>query len=177
MTDPPSQLDGVQTWIEQTEAFDRVLSIALSLEQPRPASWVSDEAHVAENTARKNLDRLEDLEIVTAVERGATTYYPNSAYLRFREVSSLAGKYDKDELEEEVRQLKEKAEEISDEYEVEGPTELRELITSEDTSAADIREYRQVASEWETLKHRLSITQQALDQYGQHNHSHQPQVV
>jgi DNA-binding Lrp family transcriptional regulator len=177
MTDPPSHPDGIQAWIDETEAFDRVLSIALSLEKPRPASWVSEEAHVAENTARKNLERLESLEIVTAVERGATTYYPNSAYLRFREVSSLAESYDKEELSEKLGRLKEKDEETSEEYDAAGPEELRELITDEATQSAEIREYRKVASEWETLRHRLAITEQALDQYAQHNPGHQPQAV
>ena len=176
MTDPP-QSRGMQAWVDETEAFDRVLSVALSLEDPQTASWVSEEACVSENTARKYLDRFEDLEIVTAVEQGAVTYYPNSAYLRFKEVATLAENNDRDELEEKLERFKQDDEEVREEYDVDDPEDLRSLISSETTSAAETREYRRVASEWETLRHRLSITQQALQQYSQHNMGHQSRAV
>jgi len=55
---------GVEEWKKQTSAFDRVQSISNTLSQPRSASYIADEAHVAENTARTHLERLVSLNVL-----------------------------------------------------------------------------------------------------------------
>jgi len=56
----------VETWKANASAFDRVKSVTMALTEPRPASWIADEAAVAPNTGRDHLDRLMDLDVVTA---------------------------------------------------------------------------------------------------------------
>ena len=72
MTD---QTPGVEAWKEHTTAFDRVQSVATTVSKPRPASYIAEEAHVAENTARGHLDRLVDLNVLLKSEREDGTLY------------------------------------------------------------------------------------------------------
>lgn len=47
---------GTKAWKAQTKAIERVIDVAMTLEQPRTAGWLSEEAAVAEQTAREHLD-------------------------------------------------------------------------------------------------------------------------
>lgn len=66
MNDAP----GVETWKEHTSAFDRVRSVAETVSQPQSAATIADEALVAENTARKHLERLVDIHVLLQTDRG-----------------------------------------------------------------------------------------------------------
>ncbi|WP_152416143.1 DUF7342 family protein [Halococcus hamelinensis] len=177
MVTQEEELRGTEQWEAKTEGFDRILSVALTLEKPRPVSWISEEARVSENTARKYLERFHEMDALTVAEQGATTYYPNSAYLRFRDVSHVATELDREELEKRVTSLSEKSEAIGEMYEASGPGQLRERVTDEDISTDELRKLREAASEWESLDYRLSISREALERYDQHNMSHRQQVV
>lgn len=69
------QTPGVTAWKEHTTSFDRVQSVATTVSQPRSASYIADEAHVAENTARDHLDRLVSLTVLLTTERESGTVY------------------------------------------------------------------------------------------------------
>lgn len=71
----PEDDPGTERWKEHTSAFDRVRSVANTLSQPRPASYIADEADIAENTARDHFERLVDLSILLKSEREGTTLY------------------------------------------------------------------------------------------------------
>ena len=73
--DASPETDGDAAWKEQTSAFDRVRSVALSLSEPRPAAWIASEALVAENTARKHLERLVDMHVLLKADREGTALY------------------------------------------------------------------------------------------------------
>lgn len=161
--DPPR---GTEAWKSQTKAIERVIDVAMTLEQPRTAGWLSDEAAVAEQTAREHLELLKDLGMLTATTaHGVTRYQPDSAYVRFRTISGCVERHSKDELLDAVETLREQTTALESEYGVETPDELRTLAASDDTSIEDIKEYRQVAAEWENLCHQLSIFQEAVDRY------------
>jgi predicted HTH transcriptional regulator len=77
-------------WVEETTGVDRVISVALTLEQPRTADWIADEAEVSTTTARDHLSRLVELRVLTAVERrGATTYTDGQKYVNTGPDTSL----------------------------------------------------------------------------------------
>jgi predicted ArsR family transcriptional regulator len=157
---------GTETWKAQTKAIERVIDVALTLDQPRTAGWIAGEAAVAEQTAREHLDLLTDLGMLTATTaHGVTRYQPDAAYVRFRTVSRCVEQHTKDELLDIVEQLRDRTAAIEAEYEVETPDGLRALTTADDTPVEDITEYRQIAAEWESHCHRLSIVQEALDRY------------
>ena len=156
----------VEAWSEQTSALDRVISVALTLDRPRTAGWVADEAQVTEKTARSHLERLVELHaLVESTAHGTTTYSVDQAYQRFTRLSSLVRKYDRRELEEMVVSAKEDIEEIQAEYDVESPDDLRDRAMADDTTADRTRELLEVASKMETTLSDLDMLRRAVEQY------------
>jgi predicted ArsR family transcriptional regulator len=157
---------GAEQWIEQTKGIERVIDIVLTVEQPQTAGWIAEEAHVSEQSAREHLDLIADLGIVTATKaRGVTKYQPDAGYLRYKQVSSLIERYDRETLLEQVEELKQTDSDTRERYEVEEPDELRALAAADDTSIEDVREYKRAASEWETVLHDLDLHREALERY------------
>lgn len=155
-------------WEEEMAGVDRVISVALSIKQPRTVDWIADQAGVSPTTARDHLERLVDLHVLSAVEqRGAKTYYPDSAYQRFREVAQLVREHTRDEIERITVGAQEEITELKEKYDVESPAELRQLATAEETSPGEAREYFKKASEWDSHRHMLSIAEDALDRYSE----------
>lgn len=165
-----SDTSGDAAWKEHTSAFDRVRSVALSLSEPRSAGWVADEALVAENTARRHLERLADLHVLATDTTGsAVTYYPDPVYVRIRDLRELVGEYDRDELTELAADLKADIESWEEEYDVTSPDELRSTAAAEGTSANEAMERRRAASDWELTKYRLSLIEDALSRYDEYS--------
>jgi len=157
---------GTEAWKKQTSAIKRVIEVALTLDRPQTAKWVSEEAAVAEQTARDHLGTLSDLGVVTqTTARGVTKYQLDRAYKRFKEVSSYVERFEKDELLDYVAETQQELEETRERFGVEDPDELRAKATEEGTSPDTVREYKKAASEWESLKHRLDVIQEAIDRY------------
>lgn len=157
---------GVAAWKERTTAFDRVRSVALAVAEPRTAAWIAGEAAVAENTARRHLGRLADLNVLTADADGdATTYYPDPVYVRTRELRALVDEHDRDGLSGLAAELQADVERWRAEYDAAGPDEVRAGAAAADASAAEARERRRVASDWEHARYRLSLVEDALERY------------
>lgn len=157
---------GADAWREHTTGFDRVQSVALTASEPRTAAWVATEALVAENTARRHLQRLVDLNVLVAETDGdATTYYPDPVYVRTREVRALVDDHDRDGLTALAADLHADIEAWRDEYDAAMPDDVRSGAAAEQTSAAAARERQRVASDWEHARYRLSLVEDALERY------------
>jgi len=157
---------GGETWKEQTKAVERVIDVMLSLEQPRTAGWISDEALASEQTVREHLEMLADLGVVAATKaRGVTKYQPDAAYLRFKQTSQFAEQYTKQELLDKAEVWKRSIDETKEQYGVDGPDELLTQAAGEETPVGEMAEYRKAASEWETLQHELSLIEEAIERY------------
>lgn len=157
---------GTERWIEETSAFDRVRSVAFTLQRPETAGDIADRAHVSEKTARGHLRRLVEMDVLLEeTDGGATTYYPDPAYMRYREVRTLAREHDRDELTDLVATLKHDIESWRDEFDVETPEELRASVADEAVSEQAVYERQQVAEDWEYAAHRLDLIKDALSQY------------
>ncbi|MBX0325843.1 ArsR family transcriptional regulator [Halomicroarcula sp. F13] len=171
--DVPSDTDGASgdaAWKEHTSAFDRVRSVALSLSDPRSAGWIAAEALVAENTARRHLDSLVELHVLTTDTTGsAVTYYPDPVYVRTRDLRELVTEHDRDELTKLAADLKADVESWQDEYDVRSPDELRSTAAGEETSAEEARVRRRTASDWELTEYRLSLIEDALSRYDEYS--------
>jgi len=162
MTEPGP---GVDAWTEQTSAFDRVQSIASTLSEPRPASYIADEAYVAENTARNHLQRLVDLNVLRTIDReGTTLYAPDPLHTRMQTLRELLDEYDQDALLDLKADIQSRIEEWRDAYDVVSPSALRERAARTDT-ASETREIKQTARDWELLAYRLSIVEDAIENY------------
>lgn len=157
---------GIERWVEETSAFDRVRSVAFAMQQPRTAGWIADSAHVSEKTARGHLRRLVEMDVLLEdADGGPTTYYPDPGYMRYREVRTLAREHDRDELTEIVATLKGDIEDWQDEYDVEEPDELRVSVADAAVSQAAVYERQKIAEDWEYTEHRLGLIRDALAQY------------
>lgn len=157
---------GTERWIEETSAFDRVRSVAFTLQQPETARQIAESAHVAEKTARGHLQRLVEMDVMLEEDgEGPTLYYPDPAYMRYREVRTLAREHDRDELTEIVATLKRDIEAWREEFDVETPEELRASVADEDVSEQGVYERQQIAEDWAYTEHRLDLIRDTLAQY------------
>jgi len=164
-----------ETWIENTTAFDRVRSVASSVSEPRSAGWIADEAHVAENTARRHLERLAELGIlaVSTTESG-TAYYPDPIYTRSQDLRELVKNHSEDELAAQAAAIQETLDELRTKYGVESPSDLRVTIAERTLPPEDVRERLADASDWEHARYRLSLIRDVLEHYETYNTSSRP---
>ncbi len=159
MTD---QTPGVEAWKEHTTAFDRVQAISTSLSQPRSASYIADEAHVAENTARDHLERLVNLNVLLKNERDDGAYYsPDPLHTRIQTLRDLLEAHDRNGLIELKAELQSQIEDWQADFGVTTPDELR-ARTAETDTALQTRELKQAASDWELARYRLSILEDSI---------------
>lgn len=163
---PDKEPDWVQTWKDQASAFDRVKSVTMTLTEPRPASWIAEEAAVSPNTARDHLRRLIDLGVVTETDNdGVRHYYPDPLYTRLRDVRELLEEKTKRQLSEQAIELKENIAGWRTEYDADSPDALRKQAAADDVSAEQAYEIVQAASDWELAEYRLSLVQDAIENY------------
>jgi DNA-binding transcriptional ArsR family regulator len=154
------------TWREHTSAFDRVKSVTLTLSEPQPAPWIAEQAAVSPNTARDHLHRLADLGVVTVTDTdGTRRYYPDPLYTRLRDVRELLRETTKQELSEQAADLKHDIAAWKAEYDVDSPDVLRERAVADDVSAEQAYEFVRIASDWELARYRLSLVQDAIENY------------
>ena len=174
-TEGMDESDWEATWQDHASAFDRVRAVVLAAPEPESAEWIADHARVAESTARGHLDRLADMGVVTthAGESG-TTYGPDPAYVRFREIRELAGEYDSDELSGFAVDLKESIAEIREAYDADTPGELRAAAAEPGVDADAAREMRRAASDWEHYAYRLSLLEDAITRYDEYTATETP---
>ena len=157
---------GTERWVEATSAFDRVRSVAFALQQPQTAGRIAENAHVAEKTARDHLQRLVEMDVMLAeVGDGPTTYYPDPAFMRYRETRTLAREHDRDELTEIVATLKGDIEAWREEFDVETPDELRASVADADVSVEAVYDRQKIAEDWAYTEHRLDLMKEAISQY------------
>lgn len=165
-TDDRRGTSGADAWREHTTGFDRVQSVALTASEPRSAAWVATEALVAENTARRHLQRLVDLNVlVTNTDGDAATYYPDPVYVRTREIRALVDDHDRDGLTALAADLHADIEAWQAEYDAATPDGVRAGAAAERASAAAARDRRHTASDWEHARYRLSLVEDALERY------------
>lgn len=162
MADPSP---GIEVWKQETSAFDRVQSVASTVSQPRPASYIAEQAHVAENTARDHLERLVDLNILLkSDEKGTTQYSSDPLHTRIQTLRDLLNQHDRNGLIQLKADLQEQIEAWREEYGVDSPTSLRNRAAETDT-AAETRDIKQTARDWELLEYRLTIVEDAIENY------------
>ena len=156
---------GATAWKEHTSAFDRVHSIASTLDQPRSADWIADQALVAGNTARDHLDRLVEMNVLRTVQGDqALLYQPDPLYRRMRALRDLLDSRSRDDLLELRAELQEQLEEWSERYGVESSEELREQAAQTET-AEETRTLRKVAGDWDIVTYRLGLVEDAIEHY------------
>lgn len=159
---------GVDAWKEHTTAFDRIRSIAQTVDQPRTAAYIAAEAAVSETTAHDHLKRLVEMDVVRVVRgEDATLYEPDPLYARFRTVRRLIDDHDHEELVELKAEVQGRIEAIRTRYEADSPTNLRQRAAQTE-SADDTMELIEDASDWELALYHLSAVNDAIDNYSEY---------
>jgi hypothetical protein len=155
----------LKTWKAETTAIDRVQSVATSVSEPQPASYIAEEALVAENTARNHLQRLVDWNILVEHNRdGTAVYAPDPLHARAQTIRDLLEEHDRDGLIELKANVQERIESLRKEYDADSPDALREQTAATDTAAAT-RDRLQAASDWGLLCLRLDAIEAAIENY------------
>jgi predicted ArsR family transcriptional regulator len=150
------------SWSERLSGAERVRMVAETVSEPRTANWVAEEADVAHETARKYLDRLvEDGRIVAEDEGDRTVYRPDPVGQYLTETRELYEEHTPEELADSLAEMNEEIRSWRESYGVETPNELRASI-AEASDSDDERERKRVASEWERLRYRRQLVEDAL---------------
>lgn len=156
---------GIDAWKAQTSAFDRVRSVTETVSEPRPASYIANEAYVAENTARGHLERLAEMNVLLKNERdGTTVYSPDPLHTRMQLLRDLLDSHDRDELIQLKADLQTEIETWREEYAVDSPDELRGRAAETDESE-ETRAVLQTAGDWELVRYRLEAVEDAIEHY------------
>lgn len=159
------QAPGVEAWKGHTTAFDRVQSVATTVSQPRPVSYIADEAHVSENTARAHLERLVNLNVLLKTERDdGALYSPDPLHTRIQTLRDLLEEHDRNGLIELKAELQSQIEDWEADYRVDSPSELR-AQAADTATASETRELNRTAGDWELALYRLSILEDAIENY------------
>ncbi|NLV12198.1 DUF7342 family protein [Haloarcula argentinensis] len=162
MTD---QSPGIQDWKKHTSVYERVKSVATTVSKPRSLSYIADSAHVAEDTARDHLERLVSLNVLLKTEHDdGARYSPDPLHTRIQTLRDLIEGHDRDGLIELKAEVQSRIEEWETEYNADSPDELRAGATETDT-ASQTRNLRKTASDWELALYRLSVIEDAIENY------------
>lgn len=155
-----------ETWKQDMSGRERVRYVVELLDKPRTVDDIADEAEVSRATADDELERLKSDDWVkeTTVD-GKKAYDLNPVRMLFDEITDLIEDNSREELEEQLTELKEGREELSQEYDADTLQELRESLAEEDLSAEEIRERRNVAETWEAVDSELRLIRHALRMY------------
>ncbi|WP_241175492.1 ArsR family transcriptional regulator [Natronolimnobius sp. AArcel1] len=154
-------------WTEQMSGRERVRGVAETLSDPTPVQEIADRAAVSRTTADDELQRMEndDWVIETTID-GAKAYDVNPVRMLFDEVSTLIEEHTREELEEQLTELKDEQEALTSEFNAGSLEEFREQLAEEELSASELRERRNVIATWETVNTELALVKHALHLYG-----------
>lgn len=154
-------------WTETMSGRERVREVVEMLSEPTPVQEIADQADVSRATADDELQRLEDDDwVIETTVDGTKAYDVNPVRMLFDEVTTLIKEQTRDELEEQLTELKEEQEELASEFNVSSLNEFREQLAEEELSAAELRERRNVIATWEAVNTELALVKHALHLYG-----------
>jgi len=147
------------------EKVDRIREVAMTVREPKNAGEIADAAGVARNTAEKYLSQLVEADKLATIQRGRETcYYPDPVTQYFDQIRDLVDEQQKDELTAELGAIRDDIDEWKDTYDVESADELRATV-GDDIPAAERRQRRHDAEDWEYYEHQATLIKQAIQLY------------
>lgn len=147
----PSMAEEFTAAVESAPADERVYRVALELQESTRVATVADRADCATDTARRHLQRLVDIGVLTQDGADPATFSRNESYFEWRKRNRLA-ELSPEERQERLRTLTERAATFRERYDAETPGAVEAL------AHADHSEVEQVwrdLSEWETVRERI----------------------
>ena len=150
-------------WKKHTSGRERIRMVVDTLDGPATVNSIAERADVAWETADSEITRLKAENRVRETEAG--TYEPNPVQQFIDQILQLINERPKAELESHLEEYQVRVEELEGEYGVASAQELRERLTAEDVSAAEIREIRNVSDTWGALEMEIRLLKNALQLY------------
>ena len=150
-------------WKEQTSGRERIQMVVDSLDEPATINAIAERADVAWQTADSEVKRLIRENRVRENEDG--TYEPNPVQQFLDQILELIEEHSKTELESQLETYQEQVEALEATYDATSAQELREALTDENISAAEIREIRTVSDTWGALEMEIRLLKNALQLY------------
>jgi predicted ArsR family transcriptional regulator len=161
----------VEDWVEDTKGVERIVSVAITTSKPRTAEWIADQALVSEQTARDHLETFAELGVVASfTSSGVTRYHADEAFIHYREVSRCVEQYSKDKLSDEVEEIKIAIDDLKETHGVDSPDDLRAKAAAQDTDTETVKEYKKSAAEWDSLRDRLAVLEDAIRRFEKFDH-------
>lgn len=157
--DTPENLDKAVTeeWKTQTTAFQRIHTVLKNTYEPHTTGEIADAAATTKPTVRKHVEPLVEAGMVVERRRGnAVEYVWNQTQRRINRIAELADEHSSAELDGKIRRAKERIAAFEDEYGVESPNELAEVLDPDNDAGWDD------LATWRTLEddlHRLEAAQ------------------
>jgi DNA-binding transcriptional ArsR family regulator len=118
----PESASTERRWQQGEDTFSRVYDVAMGITSPTPAAEIADIADCAPNTAKKHLDRLADMGIVSVNGDGRPMQYErNEGYLEWQDASRIANELTVEEIIDRVSELEEERANYEDEFDATDP--------------------------------------------------------
>ena len=150
---------------DHTEKIARIREVAMTVPEPKNAGEIAAAAGVARNTAEKYLAQLVEVDTLETIQRGRETcYYPDPVTQYFDQIRALIDEYQKDELTAELAAIRDDIDAWKDAYDVTDADELRATV-GDDIPAAERRQRRHDAEDWEYYEHQATLIKQAIQLY------------
>jgi len=148
-----------------TSKLARIREVAMTAREPKNAGEIADAAGVARNTAEKYLTQLVEADKLDSIQRGRETrYYPDPVTQYFDRIRDLIDEHRKDELTAELAAIRDDIDEWKDAYDVASADELRATV-GDDIPAAERRQRRHDAEDWDYYEHQATLIKQAIQLY------------
>lgn len=142
----PESTSTERRWQQGEDTFSRVYDVAMGITSPTPASEIADIADCAPNTAKKHLDRLADMGIVSVTGDGRPMQYErNEGYLEWQDASRIANELTVEEIIDRVSELEDERANYEDEFDATDPTAVN---VYEHDSHETIHDRMTAVSEW-----------------------------
>ena len=133
-------------WQQGEDTFSRVYDVAMGITSPTPAAEIADVADCSPNAAKKHLDRLAKMGIVSVNRDGRPVQYErNEGYLEWQDASRIADELTVEEIIDRVGELEEERTDYEDEFDATDPTAVS--VYDQDSHGA-IHDRMTAVSEW-----------------------------
>ena len=133
-------------WQQGEDTFSRVYDVAMGITSPTPAAEIADVADCSPNAAKKHLDRLAKMGIVSVNRDGRPVRYErNEGYLEWQDASRIADELTVEEIIDRVRELEKERADYEDDFDATDPTAVN--VYGQDSHEA-IHDRMTAVSEW-----------------------------
>lgn len=136
-------------WQQGEDTFSRVYDVAMGVTSPTPAAEIADVADCSPNAAKKHLDRLAKMGIISVNRDGRPVQYErNEGYLEWQDASRIADELTVKEIINRVSELEEERADYEDEF---GATDPTAVNVYDHGSHEAIHDRMTAVSEWRSV--------------------------